>query len=72
MKLTFKVSIVTDAWIITGGTHAGVMKHVGEAVRDYKTAHGSQNSVVAIGLASWGVVSNKEELINRYDPQKVP
>ena len=44
--------------------HAGVMKHVGEAVRDYTVAHGNKKRVVAIGIATWGCVSNKKSLIN--------
>ena len=50
----------TGAWIVTGGTNAGVMKHVGEAVRDYGlTADGR---VICIGIAPWGCVQNREEL----------
>lgn len=55
---------VTGAWIITGGMHAGVMKHVGEAVQEYQTAEGHQAKVVAIGIAPWGCVNNKQSLIN--------
>ncbi|KAK7482390.1 hypothetical protein BaRGS_00026409, partial [Batillaria attramentaria] len=56
-----KAALSTGAWIITGGTNAGVMKHVGEAVRDYGlTADGR---VTAIGIAPWGCVQNKEVLI---------
>ena len=54
----------TGAWIITGGTHAGVMKHVGEAVKDFGLATSSQNPVVAIGIAPWGCVQNRELLID--------
>ena len=53
----------TGAWIITGGTHAGVMKHVGEAVKDFGLATSSQNPVVVIGIAPWGCIQNRELLI---------
>jgi len=59
------VSFISGAWIITGGMNAGVMKHVGEAVRDYTVTHGNKNQVVAIGIAPWGCVAGKETLISR-------
>ncbi|XP_064594682.1 transient receptor potential cation channel subfamily M member-like 2 isoform X2 [Liolophura sinensis] len=59
-----KAAQSTGAWIITGGTHAGVMKHVGEAVRDYGLAQTSQKKVIAIGIATWGCIQRKETLIN--------
>ncbi|KAM4796298.1 transient receptor potential cation channel subfamily M member 2-like [Rhinophrynus dorsalis] len=53
----------TGAWIITGGTHAGVMKHVGEAVRDF--SGGQANSdIVLIGIATWGIVHNRKLLLS--------
>lgn len=50
------------AWIITGGTNAGVMKHVGEAVRDYGLVSASTNPIIVIGVATWGCIQNKEDL----------
>uniref|UniRef100_A0A4W3H5U7 Transient receptor potential cation channel, subfamily M, member 2 n=1 Tax=Callorhinchus milii TaxID=7868 RepID=A0A4W3H5U7_CALMI len=61
-----KVAKSTGAWIITGGSHAGVMKHVGEAVRRYTmTSSSKEGEVVAIGVATWGIVHNRECLINK-------
>ncbi|KAL5247829.1 hypothetical protein ACHWQZ_G019650 [Mnemiopsis leidyi] len=48
----------TNAWVITGGTNTGVMKYVGEAVRSY-----SGSNVTAIGIATWGIIKNKENLL---------
>ncbi|XP_072174396.1 transient receptor potential cation channel subfamily M member-like 2 [Diadema setosum] len=62
-KGLIKAATSTSAWIITGGTHAGVMKYVGEAVRDHALANGRSN-VVAIGIASWGVIAHREKLID--------
>ncbi|XP_041459667.1 transient receptor potential cation channel subfamily M member-like 2 isoform X2 [Lytechinus variegatus] len=62
-KGLIKAATSTSAWIITGGTHAGVMKYVGDAVRDHTLANGRSN-VVAIGIASWGVIRNREKLID--------
>ncbi|XP_041056739.1 transient receptor potential cation channel subfamily M member 2 isoform X2 [Carcharodon carcharias] len=59
-----KVAQSTGAWIITGGSFAGVMKHVGEAVRHCKMTSGCKGrQIVAIGIASWGIVHNRENLI---------
>ncbi|CAD5113778.1 DgyrCDS2946 [Dimorphilus gyrociliatus] len=41
----------------------GVMKHVGEALGD--TLSQSRNKIVTIGIAPWGVIENKNELISR-------
>uniref|UniRef100_A0A3Q2ZJC6 Transient receptor potential cation channel, subfamily M, member 2 n=1 Tax=Hippocampus comes TaxID=109280 RepID=A0A3Q2ZJC6_HIPCM len=57
-----KVAQTTGAWIITGGTNTGVMKHVGQAVRDYSLSSSMQGQIVTIGLATWGVIHNKEVL----------
>lgn len=50
----------TNAWIVTGGTDTGVMKLVGEAVRDY------QADVPCIGVATWGVVHGREQLAGNH------
>ncbi|XP_077473871.1 transient receptor potential cation channel subfamily M member 2 [Stigmatopora argus] len=59
-----KVAKTTGAWIITGGTNTGVMKHVGQAVRDYSLSSSMQGQIVTIGLATWGVIHNKEALVH--------
>ncbi|XP_056409084.1 transient receptor potential cation channel subfamily M member 2-like [Hyla sarda] len=58
-----KAAQSTGAWIITGGSHAGVMKHVGEAIRDFS---GDQlgSEIVLIGIATWGIVHNREYLLS--------
>ncbi|KAG2458820.1 TRPM5 protein, partial [Polypterus senegalus] len=61
-----KVAQSTGAWIITGGSHAGVMKHVGEAMRDSALSSTSKDGkIVAIGIGTWGIVYNQESLIRR-------
>lgn len=68
LKNNFKRGLVnaatsTGAWIITGGTGAGVMKFVGEAVREYTLSSSNlENNIVALGIATWGIVDNKEAL----------
>uniref|UniRef100_A0A3Q3E9M1 Uncharacterized protein n=1 Tax=Labrus bergylta TaxID=56723 RepID=A0A3Q3E9M1_9LABR len=58
-----KVAQTTGAWIITGGTHAGVMKHVGQAVRDNALSSSIHGQIVAIGVATWGIIHNKDALV---------
>uniref|UniRef100_A0A8C5JQP9 Transient receptor potential cation channel subfamily M member 2 n=1 Tax=Junco hyemalis TaxID=40217 RepID=A0A8C5JQP9_JUNHY len=59
-----KVAQTTGAWIITGGSHAGVMKQVGEAVRDFMlSCSHKEGDIVTIGIATWGTVYNRESLV---------
>lgn len=56
---------VTGAWILSGGTHAGVMKHVGRAVRDYNlSSNAVGGQIVAIGVATWGVIHKRQDLVH--------
>uniref|UniRef100_A0AAQ5Z4H9 Histidine rich calcium binding protein n=1 Tax=Amphiprion ocellaris TaxID=80972 RepID=A0AAQ5Z4H9_AMPOC len=59
-----KASQSTGAWILTAGLREGVGRCVGEAVRDHATAASSVslNKVVALGIASWGLVHNRDQL----------
>nr|DBA20103.1 TPA: hypothetical protein GDO54_015833 [Pyxicephalus adspersus] len=60
-----KAAQTTGAWIITGGSHAGVMKQVGEAVRDFCMGNANKNNkIVTIGIATWGIVHNRNSLIS--------
>ncbi len=55
----------SDAWIVTGGTATGVMKYVGEALHEsqlYSSVSGQNKRMVAIGIAAWGCIDNKENL----------
>uniref|UniRef100_A0A3B3VZW0 TRPM SLOG domain-containing protein n=1 Tax=Poecilia latipinna TaxID=48699 RepID=A0A3B3VZW0_9TELE len=59
-----KVAQTTGAWIITGGTNAGVMMYVGQAVRDCALNNTMKRKIVAIGVAPWRVIHNKDKLVN--------
>uniref|UniRef100_A0A8C0ZV95 Transient receptor potential cation channel subfamily M member 2 n=1 Tax=Castor canadensis TaxID=51338 RepID=A0A8C0ZV95_CASCN len=60
-----KVAQTTGAWIITGGSHAGVMKQVGEAVRDFSLSSSyKEGEVITIGVATWGTIHNREGLVH--------
>ncbi|XP_023262875.1 transient receptor potential cation channel subfamily M member 4-like isoform X1 [Seriola lalandi dorsalis] len=56
----------TGAWILTGGLREGVSCCVGEAVRDHAAAAPalSRKKVIAVGLAPWGLVHNRQQLVN--------
>ncbi|XP_037380756.1 transient receptor potential cation channel subfamily M member 2 isoform X1 [Talpa occidentalis] len=58
-----KVAQTTGAWIITGGSHVGVMKQVGEAVRASSMSC-SEGDVVTIGVATWGSIHGRESLVH--------
>ncbi|XP_053420329.1 transient receptor potential cation channel subfamily M member 2 isoform X2 [Nycticebus coucang] len=60
-----KVAQTTGAWIITGGSHTGVMKQVGEAVRDFSLSSSyKEGEVITIGVATWGTIHRREGLIH--------
>lgn len=61
-----KASQSTGAWIMTAGLREGIGRCVGEAVRDHATAASSvtTSKVVALGIAPWGLVHHREQLIN--------
>ncbi|KAJ0060250.1 hypothetical protein NL108_004105, partial [Boleophthalmus pectinirostris] len=61
-----KASQSTGAWIMTAGLREGIGRCVGEAVRDHATAASSvtTNKVVALGIAPWGLVHNRDQLVN--------
>ncbi|KAM4531646.1 transient receptor potential cation channel subfamily M member 4a [Odontesthes bonariensis] len=61
-----KAAQSTGAWILTGGLREGVSRCVGEAVRDHGAAAPalSQKKVIAVGVTPWGLVHNRQQLVN--------
>uniref|UniRef100_G3VAA5 Transient receptor potential cation channel subfamily M member 4 n=1 Tax=Sarcophilus harrisii TaxID=9305 RepID=G3VAA5_SARHA len=59
-----RAALSTGAWIMTGGLHMGISRHVGVAVQDHNMAGSGSTKVVAMGVAPWGVVRHWETLIN--------
>ena len=73
-KETFKRGLIaaaqaTNAWMLSGGTNAGCMKLIGETVKEgqFLVSDGSKmrRGLKAIGLCSWGYISNAESLVNK-------
>ncbi|KAK9542186.1 hypothetical protein VZT92_000069 [Zoarces viviparus] len=62
-KGLIKAAVTTGAWIFTGGVSTGVIRHVGDALKDHSSK--SRGKVWAIGIAPWGIIENKEDLIGR-------
>ncbi|XP_045052317.2 transient receptor potential cation channel subfamily M member 1 isoform X2 [Desmodus rotundus] len=58
-----KAAMTTGAWIFTGGVSTGVISHVGDALKDHSSK--SRGRVCAIGIAPWGIVENKEDLVGK-------
>lgn len=56
---------------MTGGLREGVSRCVGEAVRDHGAAATalSQKKVIAVGVAPWGLVHNRQQLVNAKVPR---
>uniref|UniRef100_A0A3P9HQ68 Transient receptor potential cation channel subfamily M member 4 n=1 Tax=Oryzias latipes TaxID=8090 RepID=A0A3P9HQ68_ORYLA len=61
-----KAAVTTGSWILTGGLREGVSRCVGEAVRDLGAGalNSSKNKVIAVGVAPWGMVNNRQQLVN--------
>ena len=69
----------TGAWIITGGTNTGVMRHVGDAVKGHTVmSRGAQalkdeeSQLHLIGIATWGIVDHRRDLIDSKVSVKNP
>ncbi|CAF4288157.1 unnamed protein product, partial [Rotaria sp. Silwood2] len=57
------VAITTNAWLITAGTNAGVVKEVGEALNKYRYKNRKNGvDIPCIGIASWGYTAGNEQL----------
>ncbi|XP_029000168.1 transient receptor potential cation channel subfamily M member 5 [Betta splendens] len=75
-----KAAQSTGAWILTNGLRFGITKHLGQAVRDHSLASTSSKvRVVAIGIAPWNKIHNREALLAAkvdepaaYKPQDLP
>ena len=53
-----KAAQATNAWVLTGGTDAGVMALVGKALQ-------GSDSVNIVGICSWGAVLERESLVGK-------
>ncbi|XP_061577797.1 transient receptor potential cation channel subfamily M member 1-like isoform X2 [Cololabis saira] len=62
-KGLIKAAVTTGAWIFTGGVNTGVIRHVGDALKDHSSK--SRGKVCAIGIAPWGILENKEDLLGK-------
>ena len=52
----------TSAWVITDGVNAGVMKYVGEVLKQGQ-ANEDENHGVCIGITPWEIVTDRNRLI---------
>ncbi|XP_043932306.1 transient receptor potential cation channel subfamily M member 7 [Protopterus annectens] len=58
-----QAALTTGAWILTGGVNTGVAKHVGDALKEHSSR--SCRKICTIGIAPWGVIENRNDLIGR-------
>ena len=61
MSITGVFISFTDSWIITSGTDAGIMKTVGQAVKEYLVTSPDKRPVV-LGMGIWDKVHNNAVL----------
>lgn len=57
-KTSFKIETLNLSF-----SALGVIRHVGDALKDHSSK--SRGKVFAIGIAPWGIVENKEDLIGK-------
>ena len=57
-----KAALSTGAWISTGGLNVGVMKYVGEAIREYSLTINTNHKINVLGIAPWDMVLHKKDL----------
>ncbi|XP_029311404.1 transient receptor potential cation channel subfamily M member 7 isoform X2 [Cottoperca gobio] len=62
-KGLIKAAVTTGAWILTGGVNTGAAKHVGDALKEHCSR--SSKKICTIGIAAWGVIENRNDLIGR-------
>ncbi|XP_056268261.1 transient receptor potential cation channel subfamily M member 7 isoform X2 [Pseudoliparis swirei] len=62
-KGLIKAAVTTGAWILTGGVNTGAAKHVGDALKEHCSR--SSKKICTIGIAPWGVIENRNDLIGR-------
>ncbi|CAK8686558.1 unnamed protein product [Clavelina lepadiformis] len=61
-KSLVKAAVDTGGWIISGGTHTGVMELVGEAVHEHMVAKDSYVKATVLGIATFGVLQFQNDL----------
>ncbi|XP_077863672.1 transient receptor potential cation channel subfamily M member 3 [Saccoglossus kowalevskii] len=58
-----KAAKTTGAWVLTGGTNTGVTVHVGDSLNNRSVR--MRGRTVTIGIAPWGVLLNRDNLLGR-------
>ncbi|CAL8076446.1 unnamed protein product [Calicophoron daubneyi] len=63
-----KAAQTTHAWIVTSGLNLGIIRVVGDAIQEGNTFQfsrkGLSDQIRCLGIAPWGYVLNREELIS--------
>jgi hypothetical protein len=62
-----------DAWLITAGTNAGVVKEVGGALNNYRYKNQKGGlDIPCIGIGSWGYTAGNDQLDDQPDVISAP
>jgi transient receptor potential cation channel subfamily M protein 2 len=56
-----KAALSTNAWLITGGTNEGIMRLIGESVKEQTLD--PETKLVVLGLVNWTTILNNHQLI---------
>uniref|UniRef100_A0A8C4QA85 Transient receptor potential cation channel, subfamily M, member 1a n=1 Tax=Eptatretus burgeri TaxID=7764 RepID=A0A8C4QA85_EPTBU len=58
-----KAALTTSAWIFTHGVDTGVIRHVGDALKEHHSK--TRGRICTVGIAPWGIVENRDDLVGR-------
>uniref|UniRef100_UPI00358F2D64 transient receptor potential cation channel subfamily M member 1-like n=1 Tax=Myxine glutinosa TaxID=7769 RepID=UPI00358F2D64 len=58
-----KAALTTSAWIFTYGVDTGVIRHVGDALKEHHSK--TRGRICTVGIAPWGIVENRDDLVGR-------
>lgn len=64
--MCLQAAVRTNAWIVTGGTHAGVMERVGNFMHSLL----KDKYVPVIGIATYGIVTDGDRIFETVSRAK--
>jgi transient receptor potential cation channel subfamily M protein 2 len=71
-KGIIKAALSTEAWLVTGGTEEGIMKHMGESASEMEYTLDPNRKLILLGIANWSTIRNNHLLTkNVYKTQNL-
>ena len=59
------IALITEAWILTEGINTGISRRIGAMLKSERSPSLRGDRVVCIGIAPWGAIENRQQLIAR-------